>query len=87
MFGITERRDFSYKIQRKTNAESYKIQFSSSHLSLSRTVYTYICIYATISIYLYIPFYIYHYRQSRGTFAGPGWVFTEDSFLHEHKYI
>lgn len=46
MFGITERRDFSYKIQRKTNAESYKIQFSSSHLScsLNRTVYTYIYI-------------------------------------------
>jgi len=67
MFGITERRDFSYKIQRKTNAESYKIQFSSSHLSV---VYTY----RLLSLYIYI------YFIDR---AADGWVFTVDSFLHK----
>lgn len=71
MFGITERRDFSYKIQRKTNAESYKIQFSSSHLScsLNRTVYTYI--YRLPLLYVYIIIYLF--RQSRwglGIYSG-----------------
>lgn len=84
MFGITERRDFSYKIQQKTNAESYKIQFSSLLSSLELELHSVhvlhmyrllcFCIFIFIYIYMYILYIficMYLYRQSC--------VFTEDS--------